>query len=407
MSSDNLVPESSIYKIAIAFDHINQVNHEIHKGIVEYAKENPCFQFRYSSNGSDDGYKDLLNWSGHGAIIELTSPRYFKYTKEYSFPVVNISSVLKKTPHSRIRRDHFGVGEAAAKHLFQIGLENYGFIGTKKKWYSELQLEGMQHFLMQKGFDFQSIFVRSLQQLKDEEFSLKRIYDWMSGLEYPVGLFIDDDQLYNIILEISEKLNLSIPNDISIISLNNTEAAKIYKPALTSITFPNSEIGYFALKNLHKLILENNLNNKTDRVLKGVQIYPRESTNPIFTNNDKQKENVQSIKSYIEKLPSEISQHMSLDEAASRLNMSTKSFSSKFREITKTSWLQYVTKLRIQHACVLLERTSLNVISIAHECGFGDLSHFYRVFKKTTKLAPKEWAETRKSSKNDNKNPSS
>ena len=48
-------------------------------------------------------------------------------------------------------------------------------------------------------------------------------------------------------------------------------------------------------------------------------------------------------------------------------------------------------QLRIDHAKKLLESTSRTVLSVAFECGFEDLSTFYRAFKRETSESPNQW----------------
>ena len=84
-----------------------------------------------------------------------------------------------------------------------------------------------------------------------------------------------------------------------------------------------------------------------------------------------------------------------LDAAASSLGLSRRRFTQLFREITGTSWLAHVRGLRIDHAKKLLESTDRTVLSVAFECGFEDLSTFYRAFKRETDESPNKWRQAR------------
>jgi AraC-like DNA-binding protein len=46
------------------------------------------------------------------------------------------------------------------------------------------------------------------------------------------------------------------------------------------------------------------------------------------------------------------------------------------------------TRVRISRAVDLLRTTDMKITVIALECGFKDLSAFYRLFKKLTNLTP-------------------
>ena len=50
----------------------------------------------------------------------------------------------------------------------------------------------------------------------------------------------------------------------------------------------------------------------------------------------------------------------------------------------------YLQERRVQAAMVKLRRPGAKVLSVAAECGFGDLSHFNRTFKRLVGRTPKQ-----------------
>lgn len=62
-------------------------------------------------------------------------------------------------------------------------------------------------------------------------------------------------------------------------------------------------------------------------------------------------------------------------------------FKSRFG-ITPT---QYVNKLRLGYATQLLLNTSWDILTVAGECGFENLSHFYHCFSAVYGMSPKEY----------------
>lgn len=59
-----------------------------------------------------------------------------------------------------------------------------------------------------------------------------------------------------------------------------------------------------------------------------------------------------------------------------------------FHKITGLTLEQAIRQLRMDHAALLLEASSLEIIDIALECGFQSLSHFYVCFQKTYQTSP-------------------
>lgn len=102
-------------------------------------------------------------------------------------------------------------------------------------------------------------------------------------------------------------------------------------------------------------------------------------------------DSVTRMKGYVEDLSENFFEATNLDAAASALGLSRRRFTQLFREVAGTSWLAHVRKLRIDHAKKLLENTNRTVLSVAFECGFEDLSTFYRAFKRETGESPNQW----------------
>lgn len=80
-----------------------------------------------------------------------------------------------------------------------------------------------------------------------------------------------------------------------------------------------------------------------------------------------------------------------IEEIASKLNMSVASFSRYFKHHTHKTFSNYVTEIRISHACRLLMDSHYNISEICYLSGFENQSNFYRHFKKFTGVIPKEY----------------
>jgi AraC-like DNA-binding protein len=80
-----------------------------------------------------------------------------------------------------------------------------------------------------------------------------------------------------------------------------------------------------------------------------------------------------------------------VQEIASKLNMSVAAFSRYFKHHTRKTFSDYVTEIRISHACRLLMENNLSISEISYRSGFDNLSNFYRHFKKTIGIVPKDY----------------
>jgi two-component system response regulator YesN len=58
------------------------------------------------------------------------------------------------------------------------------------------------------------------------------------------------------------------------------------------------------------------------------------------------------------------------------------------------TFVEALTKRRMEKAIELLENTSLKTYEIAEKCGYNDANYFSAIFKRTTNMTPREYART-------------
>jgi AraC family L-rhamnose operon regulatory protein RhaS len=97
---------------------------------------------------------------------------------------------------------------------------------------------------------------------------------------------------------------------------------------------------------------------------------------------------------YVSRLRTEFYEATTIDEAARSLAMSRRTFTKLFQDVTGDTWLTHVRRLAIQHAKHQLAQTNLSIPAVAFECGFNDLSTFYRQFKSHTGVSPKAYRKS-------------
>jgi AraC-like DNA-binding protein len=82
-----------------------------------------------------------------------------------------------------------------------------------------------------------------------------------------------------------------------------------------------------------------------------------------------------------------------LADVAARAAMSESGFSRYFRRSAGQSFSDTVRKLRLAHACQLLENTDEPISTICHRTGYQNLSNFNRQFRREHGTPPASTAE--------------
>ena len=80
-----------------------------------------------------------------------------------------------------------------------------------------------------------------------------------------------------------------------------------------------------------------------------------------------------------------------LTTVAEAVALSPNHFSTIFSQECKTTFIEYLTNVRMENAKRLMRETDMKGYDIAYECGFSDPHYFSYIFKKNTGLSPREY----------------
>ena len=99
----------------------------------------------------------------------------------------------------------------------------------------------------------------------------------------------------------------------------------------------------------------------------------------------------------IEFMRSNLDQNLTIDIIAKKVFLSRSTFIRYFSDVTGTSPLVYLTRLRIEKAKNMLGNSDKTITYIANDCGFFDSSHFEKIFTKHEGISPSSFRKQSKS----------
>ncbi|WHY00258.1 response regulator [Neobacillus sp. DY30] len=82
---------------------------------------------------------------------------------------------------------------------------------------------------------------------------------------------------------------------------------------------------------------------------------------------------------------------LGMEQIAERAGLSVSYFSLLFKQKTGLTFLDYLTNVRMEYACLFLQNTDLKTYEIAEKVGYTDQRYFSQVFKKKMKNTPSEY----------------
>jgi len=101
---------------------------------------------------------------------------------------------------------------------------------------------------------------------------------------------------------------------------------------------------------------------------------------------------IQDIKKYMHEHHAE---NLSLVSVAEQFYMNPSYLSQLFMKKTNTTFLQYLTQIRINKSARLLKETDLKVYEISSQVGYKDAKYFSKIFEKTMGKKPVDYRQQR------------
>ena len=113
-------------------------------------------------------------------------------------------------------------------------------------------------------------------------------------------------------------------------------------------------------------------------------------TSKLFV-NDTQDFHGGRIRKVLDYVKANLREDIKQSEVADIVAMTPQGFSRFFRATTGRTFVSFVNVMRIMEACRLLASTDEDIINIAFQCGYSNLSNFNRRFAELKQTTPSEY----------------
>lgn len=104
--------------------------------------------------------------------------------------------------------------------------------------------------------------------------------------------------------------------------------------------------------------------------------------------------NIKRLMPVFEAIKKNSARSISVPEAASLSNLSESYFMTIFKQVSGSSFINFLKKTRLENARVMLLSTDISILEIAENSGFESVSYFIRAFKEFYKISPLQYRKT-------------
>ena len=188
-------------------------------------------------------------------IIGIDDLRVHEIAADVGKPCVLINCRDRGMRLDMVSPDHFMIGEFSAHYLIEQEHREILTLMCLRRRTLEQRLDGVREAFAEHNmvFDDSRHLVRTSGFGAEE--ACEAITAYLAGRareQYPTAILAGGDFMAVGALEAVEKLGLSVPNDVSIMSMDGFNLAEIHDLPLTSVLVPRDELGPEALRLLQQ-----------------------------------------------------------------------------------------------------------------------------------------------------------
>lgn len=176
-----------------------------------------------------------------------------KFLKKHYKNLIYVGRTQVEADIDQIICDGYEASKSAIQHLIQKGHKRIGYIGETT---NEVRYKAYKDVMTAEKLSFDRNLVCSCRnngdsRCKGADLLIKK------ATPLPTAIFCATDIAAIAAMKRMKKAGIKIPQDISIISMDDIEMAAFTSPMLTTISMPKSELGHIAVQTLISRIHKN------------------------------------------------------------------------------------------------------------------------------------------------------
>ncbi|MGZ0655258.1 XylR family transcriptional regulator [Coraliomargarita sp. W4R72] len=375
-----------MHRIAILVETSLASGRQILTGISHFLKErNDISVFHHSGQLGQMHPDSLVDWEGDGIIARVLDQSIADLLVNTGLPIVDVLGNVPDTGFPLVKTNNRAIGTMVAEHFIQRGFRNFGLIGLGQEHWSlerehaffeaSREVDTSAHYLHLKSTDSESVHISD---------SLAAIRDWLPSLPKPIGILVASDQFAPLLFEAAHELKIRIPEDISIIGVDNDAPyCDLCRPALSSVDPNHEEVGYQAA-----LLLEQLLAGETpppqELEIRPNMIHLRRSSSSLAVDDPQ-------LSQAMEYIRFNACKGIGIDDIARHCGLSRSVLQRRFRSKINRTVGDSILNEKLTRAKELIYTGNLSMSRVAELSGLSSQEYMSQVFRKHLHQSPKHF----------------
>lgn len=378
-------------RVILLTDFGEEYSKNLLKGIVEYSRDTePWALCRMPLSYRDVyGIGEVLRWAKEWKADAIIG-QFYNSDNVALFEQEGIIAIAQDfesrfTSIPNITGNHIKAGEMGAQYFIQKAFKNYAFLGVENAVWSYERCEGFKKALTKSGlianyFEYQKEGKEALWYYEE---NLKQ---WLERLPKPIAIMACDDNQAQHITEICRLKNIQIPDEISLLGVDNDQMICLLSDPPISSLNQNTVRGGYEVAQLIDRLMKNPKYPWSNVVVQPTYITSRASTDIFPTSNP-------YMSTVLREIHENINAKLTVQDLVALVPLSRRALEVLFRGVTGKSIYAYILNLRIEKFAFELIDSNKPIINIALDLGYADYKNISRQFKNVKGCTPSEYRE--------------
>jgi len=360
-------------------------DYRVHQGITKYA-------LQAGWHLSADVTKEKVipwGWEGDGILAWLgAGDDLAKFVVEAKLPTVDFSNRRPGLRFPRVLCDHAAAAKLVADYFLVHGLTRFMFYSAAENWSFDEVGKAFAQTLKKSGHE--CIWIRWHQspafttghlQWKDKR---RWLATQLKNAPKPLALFAATDDHALEIIEVCEAIGLAVPEEVSVIGMDNSlPAVEAMRTPVSSVDRNLETLGYRGAELLDRL-MHGQLPPSEPIRIPPAGLITRKSSDLLAVNHP-------GVARCLCYLWQNCHKPIGVDDLARVAAMSRSGLHQAFLEHVGRPPGGELQRIRIENAKKLLSQSKMKLDEIAEKSGYQSANSFWVAFRQATGMSPKKY----------------
>lgn len=360
-------------------------DYRLHDGIAKYALERGWHL-------CPDTTKEKVipwGWQGDGILAWLgAGDDLADFVLRARKPTVDFSLRRPQLPFPRMLADHIAAANLVAEHFLSRGFTHFMFYSAVENWSFDEVGTAFLDTLQAAGHACEWIRWHQSPSFTTGHLQWKDKRRWLAAqlkkAPKPLALFAASDDHALEVVETCETIGLAVPEDVSVIGLDNSlPAVDAMRTPISSVDRNLSALGYRGAELLDEL-MHGGPPPSTPVRIPPIGLIARKSSDLVAVNHSGVAKGLKFLLENFHRL-------IGVDDMARAAAMSRRGFHQAFLEHIGRPPGHELQRVRIDCAKKLLARSDQKLTAISELCGYQSANSFWFAFKQAVGMSPQEY----------------